>query len=70
MVFFRAHELGLPHVVATHSCLSSISMSPLPGAPPPGHFPEALRTHVTLGVGTAETVLSRRVRFEARVLTQ
>ena len=32
--------------------------------------PEALRSHMTLGVGVTEVVLNKRVRFEARVLTQ
>lgn len=32
--------------------------------------PEALRSHMTLGMGTAEAALNKRVKFEARVLTQ
>lgn len=32
--------------------------------------PEALRSHMTLGIGVREVDLNKRVRFEARVLTQ
>ena len=32
--------------------------------------PRAEGSHMTLGMGVAESVLNKRIRFEARVLTQ